>query len=292
MRPDDIERLCRAVLPGTGGVDIEPLGRGLLSETYRVRRQGLAYTLKAATPNRPQFGLDFAWEVRLLERATESGLAPPLIYHDAKRVLLSRWVEGEVWSPQQAALPAYLGKMARLLRRVHALPLTSNADPMGPRWWIESYSAMLLRDAPRRLDPALTEAAAVHLRELEELPRAAGVVCHGDLHALNVLRCDQGLILLDWEYAHVADPLWDVAGWCANNDFESETQRDLLGQYLGALPDPHEWGRFRRLLWLYDYVCVLWAELYVSLRRDASQGIARRAAELDARLHLPAHYAA
>ena len=288
----DIEALCRAVLPGTGGVDIEPLGRGLLSETYRVRRQGLAYALKAAAPNRPQFGLSFAWGVHLLERATQSGLAPPLIYHDAERVLISRWVAGQVWSAQVASLPQHIAEMARLLRRVHALPLASKANLMGPRYWIERYSALLLRDAQRPLDPALSAAAAGYLRELEELPRTAGVVCHGDLHALNVLRCDQGLMLLDWEYAHVSEPLWDLAGWCANNDFESETQRELLGQYLGTPLAAQEWLRFRLLMWLYDYVCMLWAELYVSHCRDASTGVSRRAGKLDARLHLPAHYAA
>ncbi|MDP9089111.1 MAG: phosphotransferase family protein [Pseudomonadota bacterium] len=292
MRLVDIEELCRAVLPGTGGVAIEPLTQGLLSETYRIRRQGLAYTLKTAAPIRPQFGLSFASQVRLLERATESGLAPPLVYHDAERVLISRWVDGEVWSPQEAALPDYVGKMARLLRRVHALPIPSPAGRIGPRSWIESYSAMLLRDPKCQLDPVLTTAAAVYLREIEELPRAAGVVCHSDLHALNVLRCDQGLILLDWEYAHVSDPLWDLAGWCANNDFDSATQRELLAEYLGTLPRSHEWARFRLLMWLYDYVCLLWGELYVSLRRDASKGISGRITKLDARLHLPAHYAA
>lgn len=292
MRLIDIEELCRAVLPGTGGVYIEPLGQGLISETYRVGRQGLAYTLKAAAPNRPEFGLSFAWQARLLERATESGLAPPLVYHDAERALISRWVKGEVWSPQQAALPDYVGKMARLLRRVHALPIPAPSNRMDPRWWIESYSAMLLRDTKRQLDPALTEAAAVYLRELEQLPRPAGVVCHSDLHALNVLRCDQGLVLLDWEYAHVSEPLWDLAGWCANNDFQRETQRELLGEYLETPARSHEWVRLRLLMWLYDYVCLLWAELYVSQRRDASQGISRRATTLDARLHLPAHYAA
>jgi thiamine kinase-like enzyme len=292
MRLVDIEELCRTVLPGTGGVDIEPLGQGLISETYRVRRQGLAYTLKAAAPNRPQFGLSFAWEVRLLERATESGLAPPLLYRGAERVIISRWVMGRVWSAQEAALPENIRKMAPLLRRVHALPIPSPSQLMGPQWWIERYGAMLLREKQRRLDPALAEAAAMHLHELEQLPRAAGVVCHSDLHAMNVLRCDEGLILLDWEYAHVSDPLWDLAGWCANNDFETATQRELLGEYLGTLPRSQEWLRFRLLLWLYDYVCLLWGELYLSLRRDASNGVSRRATKLDARLHLPAHYAA
>jgi aminoglycoside phosphotransferase (APT) family kinase protein len=292
MQLVDVEELCRAVLPGKGGVEVEPLTQGLFSETYRVRRGGLAYTLKAAAPNRGQFGLSFAWEVRLLERATESSLAPPLVYHDAERVIISRWVKGRVWSTPEAALPENVRNMAQMLRRVHALPIPAPSNPVGPRWWIESYGAALMRETPRRLDPSLAEAASLHLHELEQLPRAAGVVCHSDLHAMNVLRCDEGLILLDWEYAHVSDPLWDLAGWCANNDLETEMQRELLGQYLGALPRSNQWVRFRLLMWLYDYVCLLWGELYLSLRRDASDGVSQRATKLDARLHLPAHYAA
>ncbi len=65
---------------------------------------------------------------------------------------------------------------------------------------------------------------------------------------MNLLQEDDALILLDWEYAHVADPLWDLAGWCANNDFEAEMQRSLLTRYLGNAPILSEWQRFRLLL--------------------------------------------
>jgi aminoglycoside phosphotransferase (APT) family kinase protein len=292
MRLVDVEELCRTVLPGTGSVDIEPLGQGLISETYRVRRNGLAYTLKAAAPSRQQFGLSFAWEVKLLEGATASGLAPPLVYHDAERVIIWRWVTGQPWAAQEAGLPENIRSMAQLLRRVHALPIPLPSDLKGPQWWIDKYSAMLLRETPRRLDPGLAEAAAIYLREVEQLPQAAGVVCHSDLHAMNVLECDEGLILLDWEYAHVSDPLWDLAGWCANNDFETQTQQELLLEYLGGPACPNDWVRLRLLMWLYDYVCLLWGKLYVSLRGDDSNDFSRRSRKLDARLRLPAHYAA
>ena len=110
--------------------------------------------------------------------------------------------------------------------------------------------------------------------------------------AENLLQENESLILLDWEYAHVADPLWDLAGWSANNDLEADVQWGLLTRYLGSAPDPGRWQRFRSLLWLYDYVCLLWSQLYLDLRREAADGIAERARLLDARLHLPAHYAA
>jgi thiamine kinase-like enzyme len=102
------------------------------------------------------------------------------------------------------------------------------------------------------------------------------------------------LILLDWEYAHVADPLWDLAGWSANNDLAAEAQWNLLSDYLQTTPAQQEWRRLRLLLWLYDYVCLLWCELYLNVlgEQGGGAGVAERARLLDARLHLPAHYAA
>jgi thiamine kinase-like enzyme len=109
---------------------------------------------------------------------------------------------------------------------------------------------------------------------------------------MNLIQDDDSLILLDWEYAHVTDPLWDLAGWCANNDFEAEMQRRLLTRYLGNAPIPSQWQRFRLLLALYDYVCLLWSQLYLTVPGEGADGVAERARLLDARLRLPAHYAA
>jgi thiamine kinase-like enzyme len=157
--------------------------------------------------------------------------------------------------------------------------------------WIEAYGAALWRRPSRASDAALRAAAASRCEELAKLPGVAAAVCHSDLHRMNVIEEGDSLTLLDWEYAHVSDPLWDLAGWSANNDFEAQTQRQLLMNYLGTPPSSFEWTRFRLLSWLYDYVCLLWSELYLSLRCDAENGISQRATRLDARLHLPAHYA-
>jgi thiamine kinase-like enzyme len=156
---------------------------------------------------------------------------------------------------------------------------------------MDAYGEALRRRTSRASDPALRAAAASRCDELAKVPGIAGAVCHSDLHRMNVIEDDDSLTLLDWEYAHVSDPLWDLAGWSANNDFEAETQRQLLMNYLGTPPSSNEWTRFRLLSWLYDYVCLLWSELYLSLRCDAENGIFQRATRLDARLHLPAHYA-
>jgi thiamine kinase-like enzyme len=294
MPLSDIERLCRAIVPGTGAIEVRPLAKGLISETYRVVRDGHSYALKTAAPQRGDFGLDLAWEAQVLERAGSLGLAPPLVYCDLERAVLSRWVAGRTFSPIEVRRAANITKIAQLLRRVHALLVPPPPRVMSPMSWIQVYGAALSRRTRRTrgaFDGALRAAAESRLQQLADLPAAAGVVCHSDLHALNVMQADEILTLLDWEYAHVSDPLWDLAGWAANNDLEPETQRELLMNYLGTAPTAAEWQRLRLLMWLYDYVCLLWSELYLNARRDGVNGIRERATLLDARLRLPAHYA-
>jgi hypothetical protein len=54
-----------------------------------------------------------------------------------------------------------------------------------------------------------------------------------------------------------------LAGWGANNDYEHPLQHALLSDYLGRQPTDDECSRLRLLGWLYDYVCLLWSELYL-----------------------------
>jgi thiamine kinase-like enzyme len=293
MQLPEIERLCHAVVPGTGSIDFKALGAGLISQTYRVARDGVTYNLKVAAEHRPDLRVDLPWEVRVLEDAGSAGLAPRLVYFDLDRgVLLSRWAEGRSWVSQEAAALANLDRIAALLRRLHALAVPMPARRVPPLQWIQIYDEALSRRASDSSDPILRREALVRAQAWLELPRAIGVVCHSDLHTLNLLEEDDSLILLDWEYAHVTDPLWDLAGWCANNDFDGELQWGLLRRYLGKAPILSEWHRFRLLLALYDYVCLLWSQLYLDVRGEEAQGAAERARLLDARLRLPAHYAA
>jgi thiamine kinase-like enzyme len=295
MQPPEVERLCRAIVPGAGIVQVQPLGAGLLNETYKVTRDGAVYTLKIASEHRPELGMDRAWEVRVLERAGSSGLAPRLVYADAGgAVVLARWVLGRPWVSQESRLGANIRSVAELLRRVHALTVPAPPRVVSPLQWIAIYSSALSQRTVVPADPALRTAAVERAQEMAAPPLIAGVVCHSDLHAMNLIHGAESLILLDWEYAHVADPLWDLAGWSANNDFAADAQWNLLSDYLQATPAQQDWRRLRLLLWLYDYVCLLWCQLYLNVLggQGGGEGVAERARLLDARLHLPAHYAA
>jgi len=146
-----------------------------------------------------------------------------------------------------------------------------------PLGWIEYYSAAADESAAREGGigaAALRSAAKSRLAALAALPSVGPVVCHSDLHTLNLIDRGRSLILLDWEYAHAADPLWDLAGWSANNDLEDEFKHELLAIYLGRPPTRDECLRLQLLGWLYDYVCLWWSELYLNLHRVGGHGAA------------------
>jgi hypothetical protein len=76
-----------------------------------------------------------------------------------------------------------------------------------------------------------------------------------------------------------------LAGWSANNDLPDPLRRALLYAYLGREPDQTEWSRCELLVWLYDYVCLLWSRLYLNSHRgSAADAIAARAGVLSERL--------
>jgi aminoglycoside phosphotransferase (APT) family kinase protein len=56
------------------------------------------------------------------------------------------------------------------------------------------------------IDPPVAEWLVAHAPE----PTSDPVVCHGDLHALNVLVDDGRHAVVDWELATIADPAFDV----------------------------------------------------------------------------------
>ena len=298
MPRNRLEVLAERWVPGTGAVEVRTLPAGVVNETCRVTRDGHVYSLRVAAADGRDWGLDRLWECAVRRRAEAGGLAPPLcVCEPADGILVADWVAGRTWSSAEARLPENVDVMARLLRRVHALDIPEPARRMDPAAWIAHYRAALAVDATLRAAGStrahhvpwrsadLARASAAHLAKLELLPASQAVLCHSDLHRLNLL-IGARPVLLDWEYAHVSDGFWDLAGWVANNDWTPfEAGRLLLG-YLGRPPRPAELTRLASWVWLYDYVCLLWSELCSSRRPGGilETEIAARAAILRARL--------
>jgi thiamine kinase-like enzyme len=333
MPPSGIESLARRYVPGQGAIAIERRAAGLVNESYRVTRGGDSYSLRVPASDAAELGLEREWECRVRALAGAEGIAPRVEHCDPQSgVLVARWMEGRAWTPEETRHEENIERIARLMRRVHALPPPAPPRTSSPAAWIAFYRAALARrgaDPMRRADAApgavldalagsdrartesqlgapdartesqhgaldlraesqlgaLDVRAESHLAALAALPPPPAVLCHGDLHAQNLVAGPRGMVLLDWEYAHVTQPLWDLAGWICNNDLDATARTLLLDRYLGRRASDEDAVRLWHLMWLYDYVCLLWGELYLRSRgRAADQGIRERGGILAARL--------
>lgn len=299
------EETARQYVPGKGALSIERLGSGLVNESYRVAREGRVYALRVPTPGHLHLGLDREWECRVLACASAAGVGPAIERCEPEHgVLVARWVEGRAISPEEARRPLTTAALALLARRVHALAVPLPARILGPRDWIRRYRDALGGAAPDAMPGWLVgrgdlhEAAERRLEALDSLPQPPLVLCHSDLHAANLIEARTGLVLLDWEYAHVSEALWDLAGWSCNSDLDGQGRALLLASYLGRPAAAAEDERLERLTWLYDYVCVLWSAVYEATTTSPDGRIVARARHCIARLargagggvgELPAH---
>jgi thiamine kinase len=305
MAPDRVEEAARRYVPGVGAVSVERLGRGLVNESHRVLRDGRMYSLRmpaaqGAATHVP-IGVDREWECRVLVIASAAGIAPVIERCEPRLgVLVARWEEGHALSAEEARRPDTGARVAQLARRVHALVPPGNARVLRAADWIEHYRDALTprtRGLAAAADRLQAEAQR-RLGALEAFPPTPAVLCHSDLHPANLVANERGLVLLDWEYAHVSEALWDVAGWACNNDLEPDARAMLLASYFGRPALASEERRLEDLAWLYDYVCLLWSEVYCGATDASDRLILERGRALAARLargagggpgQLPAH---
>jgi thiamine kinase len=279
MLRSTLEALALRWVPGNGGVQIRALSCGLVNESFCVTRGGAHYGLRLAAGGAQDLGVNRAWECRVLAAAAAAGLAPAIMHCEPLQgVLVTGWVSGRTWTAAETAGSAAVAAMAELLRRVHSLPIQAPGRVMNPAAWIALYEDALARATPGSAAASpwveLADTRERQLALLAEAEQSKPVLCHSDLHRHNLVvgdgevGCETGApaILLDWEYAHVADPLWDLAGWSLNNDWRADQAEELACRYLGRAPLAGERLRLDSLLWLYDYVCLLWSELYLRVR--------------------------
>lgn len=279
MSDSSVESIARRFVPGHGAVDIQPLHAGLVNASFRVTRDGRAFVLRVRSARGEAPGVDRLWEQRVLDRVSPARLGPVvLVCEPAAGVLVTQWVEGVSWSATQASSPAVSAQVARLARAVHQVPAPQPRRVMTPASWRDLYLSALRGadvDASRRMAiEAWTSRFDSLLTDYASLGPVDFRLCHSDLHRHNIVPGEAGLVLLDWEYAHVGDPFWDLAGWTSCCDLNEAARAQFLADYVQGEPSSAQGRRLQVLCAAYDYICLLWLELFQSVIRDRGESAA------------------
>ena len=103
-----------------------------------------------------------------------------------------------------------------------------------------------------KLDQYLAMASTPALRELRRAGEALRPViepgwgplrpCHIDPAPHNFIAAAGRHFLLDWEYAAMCDPVWDLAGLSIEGRFDPAQDAAMVAQYFGATSQLEAWG--------------------------------------------------
>ena len=189
-----------------------------------------------------RMGLSRDAEWRALQNAAAADLAPQPAYRNpALRVLVCEYCEA-----RPGAISS-LAEVAALLRNIHQLPaIKFRLDPLHRA---RAYLSVL---GERELPDALLAAC-------ERLDPVPLTLCHNDLLRANRLMGKHHMLALDWEYAAMGDPLFDLAAVIEGDDMSDDEAKALHTAWLGDLPTAAEQTRLADQRRVYRELAALWA---------------------------------
>lgn len=218
-------------------VSARMLSGGLTNTTYLFEADGEQFVVRVSTANTEILGIDRAREAAALRRASEAGIAPETVaFLLPEGHSVTRFLDGaKPFTSEEFSEPGTLRRVAARLSDIHSLgPVIGTFDPYGDirRWLATTDERGVAR--PERLNAVVELVMATKARRAKD--GGDQVLCHNDPYYLNVLD-DGNLWFLDWEYAGMGDPLFDLAGVGYALD---ETGRDILLEgYFGEVDDTH-----------------------------------------------------
>jgi len=237
------EQLAERVWPGQQ-VAIEPLGGGITNRNFKVEADGRKFVLRIGGKDTELLGIDRSAEHAASSVAADLGLGPEVVaYLEPEGYLVTRYVEGEVGKVD-------VDRVGAALRLLHdGPPLRGRFDSFRV---VEAYRATAREhgvDVPSAYERAKELADKIERRRSHAPLRP----CHNDL--LNANFIDEGgrLWLVDWEYAGMGDPFFDLGNFAVNHELTEESERDLLSAYgsddLDALVLMRFMSDFREAMW-------------------------------------------
>lgn len=215
------------------------LGGGKTNHNVLVIDQGAKFVVRFGT-DIPSHSI-LRWnELAVTQAAARAGLGPEVRYA-ASGVMVLDYVDAQPITAadrQGDMVPMLADMVARVHRDVFA-------QVHGPILGFHVFH--ILRDYARQLSPHHPHLGEL-LQQAAHLDQAVGpsemVLGHNDLLAGNILWGAGRLWLIDWEYAGLGNPLFDLGGIASNNGFDLAEERVLLESYYNRPLEDALWRRY------------------------------------------------
>jgi thiamine kinase-like enzyme len=193
--------------------------------------------------------------------AARAGVSPQVLhFDDATGVMVTGFIDGAVtMTPEgfrtRKGSPGRAGKAFRKLHDSGAVfPFRFELFSM-----IDDYLRILATK-----DVALPDGYHDVVKEAEGIRKALGanplplVACHCDPLCENFLDTGDRMWIVDWEYAGMNDPMWDLGDLSVEGGFDEAQDEEMLRAYFGAEASPRDRGRMVIYKAMCDLLWTLW----------------------------------
>ena len=163
-------------------------------------------------------------ELAVHKMASDCNLSPKVL-GDCSQYRLQAYIKGKTLN-NSVTTPHILKQVAAQLRMIHQLP--AKYAPL------QSLTDELLILNKKSSGGIISDEFQHFLQLATQLDKSSSqdILCHGDLSFNNLVQTEnRQMKILDWEYAVLACPAYDLASCCCINDFNIEEQELLIRYY-------------------------------------------------------------
>ncbi len=209
------------------------LAGGISNLNYRVDVDGESFVVRVCGKDLELLGVNRPHEYECNVIAAEVGVAPEVIdFFPDLGSLITRFIDGKKIPAEQIGTHENIQRVARSIRRLHgARPFPSTFSAFRTVQDYRRTAERLGAPMPANIDEMFTWAAQMEAAMVRNGP-PQHVSCHNDL--LNENFIDDGAIrIIDYEYAAMGDPFFDLGNFAVHHRFSDEQDAWLIESYFG-----------------------------------------------------------
>jgi aminoglycoside phosphotransferase (APT) family kinase protein len=279
----DARRVAARLWPGAPVV-LEELPGGLTNLNYKAVTPAGSYVIRLFARNAELLAIDRDAELAAASLAARLGIGPDVVAcAPGEGYMVTRFLPGQQPAAGQMRVPAVMARVTAALRILHrGAPIPGVLDPFAVADFYRDNA--LARGIDAGTD--YWRARPVASRVRQAVAFAPTAPCHGDLLTANFIDHAGRVYFVDWEYAGMSDPRFDLANFSVNHEFGVDEDRELVRFYCGG-QDELVLAAVRALRFVSAFREAMWSVLQQAIS-DLPFDFAGRAREQFAAMHAAA----
>jgi len=263
VHPELIAAMQRVPDLAGRSLSLTALSGGITNRNYRVDVEGSTdrFVMRLAGNDTHLLGISREVEHAATVAAAGVGVGAEVIaFLRPEGILVTRFIEGTPVADLDIHAPAVVERVADSIRRFHDGPAIPGL--FVPLRVVEAYRA-LARDNGVAIPPEYSVASAIARRiELALVLRPIELrPCHNDFLPGNLIDDGARIRVVDWEYAGMGDPFFDLGNFSVNNDLTADEDELFLRAYDGVDPKPDRLARLVLFRVVSDFREAMWGVL-------------------------------